>query len=246
MQYLARTKKGEYYFDDKFMFVKTGDEVLKLALFDGNYYKLRMFKGVPILEIDGLRMHLVKEFKTPLDYSKEVVKALRSETPDARHKTKHETRNWKLNTVLDTCMGLGYTAIQASSSCANVTTCEISNAVMELAKWNPWSSELFENENIEIIQGDIAEEIKDMPECSFNAIIHDPPRFSKAENLYSFEFYKELFRVLKIGGRLFHYVGSPGKGKGRKINEEVKKRLKKAGFRKIRYEAKLQGILACR
>ena len=230
-KFFAKSEDGsiEYYADDRFIYAKKGDEEYKLALFDNGFYKLRLWKGIPILEIDGLRMHLVKDFKTPLDYSKLVVKELRVKNGDF---------------VLDTCMGLGYTAIEAYDHGASVTTCEISRAVLTLAKWNPFSQKLFNNEKITIIEGNIAEKIKAMPDSSFDAIIHDPPRFSTAGELYSLEFYSQLYRVLKKGGKLFHYVGSLGKGKGRKIEEEVAKRLKEAGFGKIRFESKLQGLIA--
>jgi len=224
---------NEYFYDERFIYAKTKEdgELLKLALFDGGFYKLRVFNGVPILEIDGLRMHLVKEFKTPLDYSKQVVKELRIKKGDF---------------VLDTCMGLGYTAIEANSAGASVTTCEISRAVLTLAQWNPWSQMLFGNPGITLLEGDVSEQIKKMDAGSFDAVIHDPPRFSKAGQLYSLEFYKHLHRVMKPGGRLFHYAGSVGKEKGRRIDEEVEKRLKEAGFSKIKKIRNLQGLAALR
>ena len=55
--------------------------------------------------------------------------------------------------------------------------------------------------------------------------------------MYGIEFYSDLIRVMKKGGVLFHYVGSVGKGKGRRIDKEVSARLKEAGFKKIRYIA---------
>jgi len=233
--------KTTYFADDKFIYAQTTGEdgkavEYKLALFDNGFYKLRLWNGVSILEINGLRMHLVKEFKTPLDYSKQVVKRLelhQGKTLDSRPET-----------VLDTCMGLGYTAIEANSAGAKVTTCEISRAVFTLAKWNPWSEKLFGNSGITIIEGDISEKINDMGDSSFDALIHDPPRFSVAGGLYSLEFYKQLHRVLKNGGLLFHYVGSVGKEKGRRIDEEVEKRLKAAGFKNIKKIKNLQGLIA--
>ena len=65
----------------------------------------------------------------------------------------------------------------------------------------------------------------------FDSIIHDPPKFSLAGELYGFEFYSQLFRILKSGGRIFHYVGDPySKGRGRLFLEGIEKRMKKAGF----------------
>jgi len=94
------------------------------------------------------------------------------------------------------------------------------------------------------MKGSVAELIKSFEAGMFSYVIHDPPRFSHAPELYSLEFYRELFRVCKKGARIFHYVGSVGKGKGRRIDKEVEKRLSEAGFRGMRYSARLQGIFA--
>jgi hypothetical protein len=222
-----REKQVKYYTDGSFIFAKKEDELIRLAFFDDAYYRLRLWKGIPILEIDGLRMQLVKDFKTPLDYSRAVAKRLAVKPGDS---------------VLDTCMGLGYTAIAAGKKAKEVTTCEYSDAVYALASWNPESRELFENGKFEILRGSIFEKIKEMEDDSFDAIVHDPPRFSKAGELYSLEFYKELLRVAKPGCRLFHYVGSVGKKSGRRIEEEAKRRLEESGFSNMRYEERLQGI----
>jgi predicted methyltransferase len=229
MKSITKSADGaiEYFEDEKFMYAKKNGELYKLAVFDRNFYKLRLYNGIPILEIDGLRMHLVKDFKTPLDYSKAVVRKLGIGEEDS---------------VLDTCTGLGYTSIEASLAAEKVVTCEISRAALTLAEWNPWSSGLFNNKRIEIMEGDISEKIKSFPDISFDAIIHDPPRFSKAGELYSLEFYHELYRILKFTGKLFHYVGSVGKGRGRSIPDEVTKRLVEAGFRDVKYDRKLQGL----
>lgn len=227
MVFLCKHNDIEYFTDDKFVYAKKEGEIFRLALFDNGYYKLRMYNGVPILEIDGLRMHLVKDFKTPLEYSKQVVRRLPIKSGDA---------------VLDTCMGLGYTAIEASKKAKKTVTFEISDSVYLLATWNPWSEKLF-SKSIDTRKGDIAEEIKNLDDNSFSAVIHDPPRYSKAPQLYSLKFYTELYRIAKPGARIFHYVGSVGRGKGRKIAEEVEKRLKKAGFTSIKHDKKLQGLL---
>jgi predicted methyltransferase len=219
----------EFYADSQFIYMRKGGETFKLALFDNGFYRLRLNNGIPMLEIDGLRMHLIRDFKTPLDYSKAVVRELGVARGDS---------------VLDTCMGLGYTAIEASHSAGSVVTCEISRAVRTLAEWNPWSAELFRGGKITVVEGDIALEIAETPSSSFDVIIHDPPSFARAGGLYSLEFYRELYRALRPQGRLFHYVGSVGKGRRRKIEAEVTKRLALAGFRNIRYKKNLQGLLA--
>lgn len=223
-----------YTTDGSFIYAETGKGAIRLDMFAGHYYKLRPMDGVPILEVDGLRMQLVRDFKTPLDYSREVVRGLRMPSSGDF-------------SVLDTCMGLGYTAI-AAAKCAgakHVVTCEVSEAVISLAQWNPWSAPLFEKGGkILVLQGSIAGHIKSFEDCMFRFVIHDPPRFSHAPELYSAEFCKELFRVCAKGARIFHYVGSVGKGKGRRIDKEVERRLGEAGFRGMRYSPRLQGIFA--
>ena len=224
------SKNGiEYYYTDKFLYAKKKGQAkpYKLALFDKHFYKLRLYNRVPILEIDGLRMQLVKDFKSPLDYSKEITSRLRIGKNDL---------------ALDTCMGLGYTAIAAAKYAQKVITCELSNAVLQLAKWNPFSSDLFAGNNIELKQGDVASIITGFKDKTYDVVIHDPPRFSHAPHLYSSQFYSELFRVTKSKARLFHYVGSIGKESGRKIENEVGKRLEAVGFRSIKFEARLQGL----
>jgi predicted methyltransferase len=228
-------KSGEvtYTTDGKFIYANVGDDEIKLQLFDGHYYKLRLYNDVPVLEIDGLRMQLVKDFKSPLHYSREVVKGL-GIPPRGNFE------------VLDTCMGLGYTAIEASKkhSVKSVITCEISEAVINLAQWNPLSEPLFKENKIIVMKGSISDLIKDFDSSLFSFVIHDPPRFSHAPELYSSEFYKQLYRACKKGAKIFHYVGSVGKKKGRNIAKEVEKRLLEAGFRKILHSERLQGLYA--
>jgi predicted methyltransferase len=70
-----------------------------------------------------------------------------------------------------------------------------------------------------------------MPDVSVDAVLHDPPRFGIAGELYSQKFYDQLARVLKRKGKLFHYTGTPNKlTTGRDVPNEVAKRLRKAGF----------------
>jgi predicted methyltransferase len=212
-----------------FIYAWDGKELWKLAVFDKHLYRLRMMNGKPILEIDGLRMHLVKEFKDIFDYSREVVSRLKIKQDD---------------TVLDTCMGLGYTAMEAAEKADRVTTIELNMAVVALAKWNPWSRELFEKKRMRIEEGkNCVDFVKECRDSSFSVIIHDPPRFSIAGELYSKEFYAGLFRIGKKNARLFHYVGSLCKGK-RDIAHEVEGRLEESGWSVVKRNKKLQGIFA--
>jgi predicted methyltransferase len=231
--YMKR-KDITYTTDGKFIYAETEKGTVRLDIFDRHYYKLRLYNDVPVLEIDGLRMQLVKDFKTPLDYSKEVVKALKIPSK-GRH------------IVLDTCMGLGYTAIEASKrkGVKIVITCELSDAVITLSKWNPLSDPVWDPKGkIMPVREDVSKLVKEYDEDTFDFIIHDPPRFSHAPELYSTVFYKELYRICKKGARIFHYVGSVGKKKGRNIEKDTAKRLAEAGFKKLKYTKRLQGIFA--
>ena len=237
--FFCKSKDGSitYTTDHKFLYAEKEGVVVRLDLFDGHYYKLRPYNDGIILEIDGLRMQLVRDFKNPMDYSKEVVTALIPKSPKTDF------------VVLDSCMGLGYTAIAAAAhkSVRMVATCEVSEAVINLAKWNPFSDPVFASDSkIVLVKGSITEIIKTFESEMFSFIIHDPPRLTHAPELYSSEFYKELYRVCKEGGRIFHYVGSVGQGKGRHIDKEVSKRLEACGFRSITYDPRLQGVFARR
>ena len=82
-----------------------------------------------------------------------------------------------------------------------------------------------------LTHGDIAQEIVALPAGSVDAVLHDPPRFGIAGELYSQVFYDQLARVLKRRGKLFHYTGAPNKlTSGRDVPSEVAKRLRRAGF----------------
>ncbi len=75
-------------------------------------------------------------------------------------------------------------------------------------------------------------------------MLHDPPRFGIAGELYSQAFYDQLARVLRRRGRLFHYTGTPNRlTSGRDVPGEVAKRLRAAGFAT---ELSGDGVLAVR
>ena len=94
---------------------------------------------------------------------------------------------------------------------------------------NPWSPIALGV--LTLTQSDIAQQIAAMPSASVDAILHDPPRFGIAGELYSQVFYDHLARVLKRKGKLFHYTGTPNKlTSGRDVPNEVAKRLRLAGF----------------
>ncbi len=189
------------------------------------FYKLvKLEKGVT-LEIDGVRMH-----------QKNVLQ-------DAINKV-NELGVWKWSIVLDVCTGLGYSAIAASEKGASVITVEKDAQVLEIAKQNPDSKKLFNNPLIQIIHADAFTEISKFPGLAFDFVSHDPPRFSMAGELYSLEFYRQLFRVLKKGGRLFHYTGRPGEKSGKKMTKGIKERLSAAGFTRVNWIEGCKGFIA--
>lgn len=206
--------------DDTICFLIRDNSLVKIQLFSeetNKFYKLVPTKDAPTIEISGIRMHATKEF-TPMEDTKRKIESI---SPIK-------------GMVLDTCMGLGYTAIASSKHGDFVITCEKDENVIEMAGLNPWSKELFNNKKISILKTNIFDEIKIFKPNMFNEVIHDPPRLSLALELYSLEFYKQLFRAIKNNGKLYHYTGAPG-SKFRKVNlsGNVSKRLKIAGFKRI-------------
>ena len=145
--------------------------------------------------------------------------------------------------VLDTATGLGYTAIEAARTAEQVTTIEIEPAALEVAHLNPWSQPLFENPKITQIVGDSFNEIETFEEETFARIIHDPPTFALAGDLYSGAFYHQLFRVLQRGGRLFHYIGDLESKSGRSVTKGAIRRLREAGFSRVVQQTKAFGLV---
>jgi uncharacterized protein len=146
--------------------------------------------------------------------------------------------------VLDTATGLGYTAIAAAETAEAIVTVELDPAAWEIARLNPWSQPLFSNPRIERRSGDIFEIVEEFSPASFSRIIHDPPMFNLAGDLYSEEFYRNLFRVLRRGGKLFHYVGDLAGRSGRNVVRGVIARLRRAGFIRVARRPEAFGLAA--
>jgi predicted methyltransferase len=146
--------------------------------------------------------------------------------------------------VLDTATGLGYTAIEAAKTAEHVTTIELDLAAIEIARLNPWSQALFDEEHITICIGDATEVIGEFADRSFARIIHDPPIFSLAGDLYSRAFYSQLYRVLSARGRLFHYIGDLSSSSGQRVVAGVVRRLQEVGFQRIVRHPEAFGIVA--
>ncbi|MCE4625125.1 MAG: RsmD family RNA methyltransferase [Desulfurococcales archaeon] len=202
-----------------------------IELRGSSYYKLvPTVKGsYPTLEINGIHMHRVSG-TDPLHDTIAKVSAARIRRGDI---------------VLDTCMGLGYTAVHSvRRGATRVLTVEVDDNVIEISRLNPWSWGL-EDPRITVVHADVTELIKDFGSGEFTKIIHDPPRITKTTGeLYSLEFYKQLYRVMRRGGILFHYTGEPGRKHGANFPGRIAGRLKRVGFHILRYDRRALGLIA--
>jgi len=211
-------------------FILRGEEVVPIQSYSGytnRFYSLLATDGAPTLVAGGFPMHRIKG-TDPLKDTAEKIKAIAP----------------VIGKVLDTAMGLGYTAIMASKTADEVITVEIDPEVVEIAKLNPWSRELFENPKIKVIVGDSFEVIREFPDQYFDRVIHDPPIVSLAGDLYSLDFYKQLYRVIRPRGRLFHYIGNPEHKMGHRVTRGVVIRLQEAGFKKVVPRPQAFGVVA--
>ncbi|MEL9940035.1 MAG: RsmD family RNA methyltransferase [Ignisphaera sp.] len=214
-----------------FVYKYLNGKLYRIDLYDsGNYYKLKPLsnKDPPTLEINGIQMHRTVDVNPWKDTILKV-----SSLGSLRGKR-----------VLDICTGLGYSSIvEVLRGAKEVISIEKDPNVLYIASLNPWSKGL-ENNRIKIILEDATIAIKNFLDEEFDAIFHDPPRYSISGDLYSLEFYKELYRVLKRGGMLFHYTGEPGKHSNMGIVRGIKRRLEQAGFEYVIWVDKAKGFKA--
>lgn len=190
--------------------------ITKIQAFSDAYnrlYSLMPTAGAPTFLISGIPMHRIKD----IDPHEDTLQKLHAVKP-------------VVGSVLDTATGLGYTAIAAARTAAAVITIELDPQVLEIARCNPWSQELFHHPRITQLIGDSFEQVNGFAENTFSLVIHDPPMFSLAGELYSTAFYRELWRVLKPRGRLFHYIGDLDSSSGSRVARGAVRRLKEAGF----------------
>lgn len=229
--------RGERYpypqkLKDRTLYYWDGDEFAPISRYSGSLIKLVPTEwGVPTFEIDGIKM-LPTSKESPLD--------------DARRKVALVEPRGKV--VLDTCGGLGYfAACCLEAGAAHIHSFEKNVDVLWLRTLNPWSPDPdapASGGRLQLTHGDISQSITQIPDATVDALLHDPPRFGIAGELYSQAFYDQLARVLRRGGRLFHYTGSPNKlTSGRDVPREVAKRLEKAGFKP---QLAMDGVLAVR
>lgn len=208
------------------------DEPEKVTWFSeetNKVYTLRATDGWPALEISGILMHRIKDTDPRADAASKIaaIAPIRGR-------------------VLETCCGLGYSAIHAAETADSVTVFEIDPNVVDMARLNPYSSPLFDpGGRIELRNEDVAEAIHDLPDAAFDFIIHDPPTLAVAGELYGDAFYGQLFRVLRPRGRLFHYTGDPGsRTRGQDLPGRVRDRLSAIGFQRVRREPEALGVSA--
>jgi len=203
----------------------TGSEFAPLSRFGAALIKLVPTQwGPPTFEIDGIKM---------------LPTARVSPYEDARHKV--DLVGVRGCQVLDTCGGLGYFAAWCLElGAASVLSCEKNPDVLWLRSLNPWSPAAAGR--LTLLHVDVAAHIATLPDDSIDAILHDPPRFGIAGELYSRSFYAQLFRVLHRRGRLFHYTGTPNRlARSRDLPREVMARLQAVGFSA---KPALDGVLA--
>jgi uncharacterized protein len=217
---------------DDACYVLEEGELKKIEFFgeDTNlYYKLKPTKDWPTVMLSSVPMHRFRHF-----------------SPKEDTLTKIKEISPVRGTVLDTCCGLGYTAIGAAGFDAveKVIVFEKDKNMLRVCEYNPYSEALFSNKKIEIMNENVFEGIKSLESNSFDRIIHDPPTVSFAPELYSDEFYVELNRVLKRRGVLYHYCPSPGKTKGKEFWRTIEKMLERNKFVDIKYHEKSSGIRA--
>ena len=195
----------------------------------GKFYQLLPTKTVPALRINAVPMHRFAK----VDPLEDVKRKIEAAKPYGK--------------VLDTCMGLGYTAIHSAkrNEVKEVTTIEKDPEVLKLCRLNQASSGLFTNSKIKIIEGDASEKVSEFKGNCFDCIIHDPPTYVVAQELYTRNFYSQLFRILKDGGWLWHYAALPGKAGGKEsgLPKRIISGLEDVGFTEIRHDEYSTGVI---
>lgn len=184
-------------------------------------------RGAPSMLIAGFVMHRIKEID-PWQHAQRMIATLAPVN----------------GSVLDTATGLGYTAILAAREASSVTTIELDPGVQAIARLNPWSQGLFTNSKITQVMGDAYEVVPIFADESFGRIMHDPPTLKLAGELYSGAFYRELYRILKRGGRLFHYIGDPNSKASGSSTKGALRRLQEAGFARVTRRPEAYGVVA--
>jgi predicted methyltransferase len=231
-QQLSWTTVDEVASQETACFTLEGGRAIKITRFShvtNRACSLMATDGAPTLIVAGFTMHRIVGIEPNEDTRRKIA------TIAPVH-----------GRVLDTCTGLGYTAIAAAQRAEQVVTIELDPTVLEIARLNPWSRALFDDGHITRIVADSVDEVRRLPAETFSIVLHDPPTFSLAGDLYSGAFYQELYRVLKDGGRLFHYIGRVESKKSHALARGVMRRLAEAGFRRVDPAPAAFGLVAHR
>jgi len=192
-----------------YVLIKDNLEKVQFFAQDTNsLYKLVPTSYRPILQISGTSMHK-KEFLERIEQDKLTGK------------------------VLDSGTGLGYSSIIAIQTAEEVITVEIDKNVTEVAKYNPYSEELFKNKKITRINGNIVQKITKFGDEEFNVIIFDAGTPRSSDDFFSLKNYQQAYRVLKRKGKLYHYLPKHQITKGRDFGGEAITRMQKAGFKVV-------------
>ena len=197
--------------DDKSCYIIEEGKLVKLQFLAHDtklLYKLIPTSGPPLLQCSGTSMH-----------KKEFVQRIEKEKLTGK--------------ILDAGTGLGYTAIAAAQTAEYVLTIEHDSHIITIAKFNPYSQELFERKNIELIEGDMAEEVEKRETGEFDYLILDGGTPRASGDFFSLKNYQECCRILKTEGKVFHYLPNPQIKQGRDFGMEVIDRMEKIGFKLI-------------
>jgi len=104
----------------------TGHKIQFFSEILNRVYTLYPTTGAPTMMVSGLPMHRIKGID-----------------PDQDTRQKLKTVQPLTGRVLDTTMGLGYTAIQAAQTALEVVTIELEPTVVEVCRLNPWSQSIY-------------------------------------------------------------------------------------------------------
>ncbi len=127
--------------------------------------------------------------------------------------------------ILDFCFGLGYNSAVAMKNCRdlNITALELDKNIVDAIKLLDYpveyentfnylkllSSELSVIDNhgnrLDLIIGDATEEIKILKDASMDYVFFDPFSPGKQPEMWSEEVFRNIFRILKTGGKLATY-----------------------------------------
>ncbi len=214
---------------DRTIYYWDGESFEPISRFSHSLIKLVPTEwGAPTFEIDGIKMLPTAQVSPYADAERKVGLI--------------QSRN---KIVLDTCGGLGYfAACCLEGGATKVQSFEKNPDVIWLRSLNSWSPDHEADNALTLTNGDVTEHVAKIANASVDAILHDPPRFGIAGELYSQAFYDQLARVIKPAGRMFHYTGTPNKLTSRRdLPAEVATRLQRAGFST---EMNGDGVLAAR